>query len=161
MGKLIKKFSDGSTLEYDWGIFDDWCVYLTKAGAMRYAPKDVEYFTRLHQLSSSHSAKKIYEDFVEVYNRTTKKIDNAVLALITDISRKYGSDELEVDVLLSIIYAGMVAEENKENAILGKRIKRLGMHQVLIQNITPATAAHFSKGKKWRVLDVECKNRGF
>jgi hypothetical protein len=55
----------------------------------------------------------------------------------------------------------MIAEENKENAILGKRIKRLGMHQVLIENMKPEEAAVFSKGKKWKELHRLMKKRGF
>ena len=55
----------------------------------------------------------------------------------------------------------MIAEENKGNAILKKRIKRLGMHQVLLENYTPEHAANFSKGKKWKDLDKLMKQKGF
>lgn len=34
-------------------------------------------------------------------------------------------------IVFTIIYLGMVAEENKLGTKLGKRIKRLGIHQVL------------------------------
>ena len=30
MGQCIRKFSDGSSLEYDNGSFDCWCVYIIK-----------------------------------------------------------------------------------------------------------------------------------
>ncbi len=55
----------------------------------------------------------------------------------------------------------MIEEENKQFAILKKRIKRLGMHQILIDNLDPEVAANFSKGKKWRELDNLMKLRGF
>lgn len=55
----------------------------------------------------------------------------------------------------------MIAEENKLNAILKKRIKRLGMYQVLVQNYPPSVAANYSKGKKWRELDALMVHYGF
>jgi hypothetical protein len=55
----------------------------------------------------------------------------------------------------------MIAEENKDKAILKKFIKRLGVHQVLIEKHDPVLAANYSKGKKWQVLKLECESRGF
>ena len=55
----------------------------------------------------------------------------------------------------------MIAEENKANTKLGKKIKRLGVHQILIENITPNISANYSKGMKWREIEKECKERGF
>jgi hypothetical protein len=55
----------------------------------------------------------------------------------------------------------MVAEENKTNTKLGKKIKRLGVHQILIENMKPEIAANFSKGMKWQEISNECKIRGF
>ncbi len=80
---------------------------------------------------------------------------------ITEVTSDYGNDSLEMDILFTIIYAGMVAEENKANMVLKKRIKRLGMHQSLIENTPADYAANFSKGKKWRELDTLCRQRGF
>ena len=57
--------------------------------------------------------------------------------------------------------AGMIAEENKVNMILKKRIKRLGVYQVLMDNFPPSEAANFSKGKGWRELDSIMKAKGF
>jgi hypothetical protein len=50
MRTTIKEFSDGTKLEFDKGKFDDWCVYLLQGS--RTAPKDIEYFGRLQQLSA-------------------------------------------------------------------------------------------------------------
>jgi hypothetical protein len=55
----------------------------------------------------------------------------------------------------------MIAEENKANAILKKRVKRLGVHQVLVLGMPPSEAAKFSNGKKWRDLDAIMKSNGF
>ncbi|WP_287129575.1 DUF7004 family protein [Candidatus Cyanaurora vandensis] len=55
----------------------------------------------------------------------------------------------------------MVAEENKKFTKLGKRVKHLGVYQILIEGMPAHQAANFSKGKKWREIATDCKNRGF
>lgn len=159
--ELIQTFLDGSVLTFDKGTFDEWCVYLQHPAQPKYAPTDLQYFTRLQQLGDIHGHKKIYEDFIAFYTLTSKNIDTRVLSQIRQISATYKSDALEIEILFTILYAGMIAEENKQFAILKKRIKRLGMHQLLIDKVTPETAANFSKGKKWHELDHICKTKGF
>ena len=61
----------------------------------------------------------------------------------------------------SIIYMGMVAEENKAFTKLGKRVKRLGVHQVLVDKLNYNDAASFSRGKKWYDISEECNQKGF
>ena len=157
---VIKKFSDGSVLEYDSGRFDDWCVYLTRPNATRHAPLDINYFTRLQQLALVHSSNKIYNDFVNIYDNTNGQIDENVLNDIGTLSQEYNNDALEIEII-TIVYMGMVAEENKKYTKLGKRIKRLGIHQILIENMNPRIASNFSRGMRWRDIAQECFNRGF
>lgn len=147
---LIQTFSDGSTLTFDDGAFDSWCVYLKRPNQPRYAPTDVQYFSRLQQLGEIYSHSKIYDDFVVFYTPTSKEINPDVLSKIQQISTFYGDDALEVEIIFTIIYAGMIAEENKRFAILKKRIKRLGMHQTLVDRLEPELAANFSRGKSGR-----------
>lgn len=161
MSQLINSFSNGGFIEFDSGSFDNWCVILTKPGGERFAPADLQYFSRLNKLSEIYGAQKIYDDFVVIFNRTTKLIDPQVLELISAISRFYKDDSLEMEIWLNVLYAGMIAEENKANAILKKRIKRLGIHQVLIDGISPEEAVVFSKGKKWKELDRLMVSKGF
>lgn len=161
MPAFIKNVRNRNLIEFDKGTFDEWCVYLTRPGQMRYAPRDTEYFSRIKQLGDRHSSQKIYTDFLKFYTLANKSIDKNILILITNIANTYCNDAEEMDVWFSVIYAGMVAEENKAFAVLKKRIKRLGMHQILIENLDAGYAANFSKGKKWRELDVLMKQRGF
>lgn len=158
---LIQTFSDGSTLTFDKGAFDNWCVYLKRPNQTRYAPKDEQYFSDLNQLGLTYGHEKIYNDFVTYYTVTSANIDIQVLSLIQELSQTYNNHSAEIEILFTIIYAGMVAEENKEFAILKKRIKRLGMHQTLIEKMEAKEAASYSKGKGWRELDELCKNKGF
>lgn len=158
--KKIKEFPDGSVLVFDKGRFDNWCVYI-KQGLKRIPPRDTEYFRRFKELSMRYGAKTIYEDYISIYSITTSELREDVLTAIAEISSRYSEDCGEVEKLFTILYAGMVAEENKENAVLKKRVKRLGMHQTLIEGLDPEAAANFSKSKPWRELDKECKKRGF
>ena len=158
---LIQTFSDDSQLFFDKGSFDDWCVYFKNTDKTVYAPTDIEYFTRLVELAEKYGPKKLYSHFLQFYRITTNQIDSRILHLINELARLYSEDRLEIEILFTILYAGMVAEENKANARLKKRIKRLGLHQVLIENMDPEMAANFSKGKKWQELDEICKLKGF
>ncbi len=145
---------------YDKGSFDNWCVYIRKAGSY-YAPKDTEYFARLRQLSENHTATKIYEDFIRIFHQTTSEINSETLSLIESLSKNYRDDATEVRLWFTVIYAGMVAEENKANKILGKRIKRLGVYQVLILQRSPEHAANYGRGRKWKYLDEIMQVYGF
>jgi hypothetical protein len=161
MTRLIKQFTDGSYLKYDSGKFDDWCIYLVQPNGSSTAPLDVNYFSQFQSFAKKYGARKIYDDFVTIYDQTDQQLNPKLLSQITALAENYRTDALQLDKLFSIIYAGMVAEENKQNAVLKKRIKRLGMHQLLIENQSPEYAANFSRGKKWRVLDEECHLHGF
>ena len=161
MGKLIKKFRDESFLEFDQGNFDAWCIYLQNPDGTRYAPKDTEYFAAFQRLSVAYGSPKIYGDFIEVYFQAGKQIEEKTLKLIEKLSATYGENAREVEVLLTIGYAGMVAEENKKFKVLGKKLKRLGMHQILFDKLTPEQAASFSKGKKVQEIRQEFRKRGF
>ncbi len=148
-------------VEFDKGSFDEWCVYLTRKNQPRYAPKDLEYFTELKRLGKKYGNHRIYDDFVTIYKPTNSIINKEILAQITNIASTYEEDQILMDIWFTVIYAGMVAEENKQYAVLKKRVKRLGMHQLLVNNATPGFAANFSKGKKWRDLDLVMKKYGF
>lgn len=160
MPQFLNKCSNGFTLQFDKGCFDNWCVYVTNENK-RFAPADIQYFARLKELSLVYRPETIYDDFVVIYNRTTKAVDTNVFELIKALSQNYNKDASETELWFNVLYAGMIAEENKENAILKKRIKRLGMYQLLMANFSPKEAANFSKGKKWRELDKIMSSYGF
>lgn len=161
MARTIKIFKDGSILEYGRGSFDDWCVYLTRPSSPKYAPRDKQYFSDVKQYAAKYSLAKVYSDFVAIYDVTGNQIEQGILNLIEQISSYYQDNSLEIEIIFAILYAGMVAEENKQNKRLGKRIKRLGLHQVLFDSMSPAHSATFSRGKNWREIAAECQKRGF
>lgn len=165
MSEEIKRFSDGSILEYGPGKFDKWCVYLTRPGKNRAPPTDSEYFDDLVQLGTTYTNQTVYLDFEQLYIlvRKARNISPTGHKLIESFSEKYGPDALRFEILFTILYAAMVAEEQKANTKLGAKIKRLGVHQILMDSppLDVITAASFSRGMGWREIEAECKKRGF
>lgn len=161
MGQLIKSFSDGSFLEYDRGSFDDWCVYLTNCNGVRKPPRDVDYFSQLKQFADKYGINQIYSDYVRVYDLTGKQVEETSLTAISGIAASYGNDALEMDVIFSILYMAMIAEEQKRFTRLGKRIKRLGIYKLLFENCSVSEAANFMRGMGWQKIAKLCEERGF
>lgn len=149
--------SDETKLYFGRGKFDDWCIYVEgKDGTIDY-PLDSWYFDELQKLGYS---KEIYDDFCLIYNITTKNLSPIVALVCKSLAVNHKDWQL-LELIYTILYMGMIAEENKENAILGKRIKRLGMYQTLIEGLPAEVSANFSRGMKWQDLDKECASRGF
>ena len=158
--RLLKQFSDGSRVEFGFGSFDEWCVFVTRPPAPRQAPRDTDYFAELKILHTRFP--RLHCDFVQVFERTGRAVDATALEHITELAAHYpAAERLQIDLLLTTLYAAMIAEESRAHAPLGKRIKRLGVHQVLVENVPVAVAANFSRGKPWRELAAECERRGF
>ncbi|MBK1442200.1 hypothetical protein JHJ32_19545 [Parapedobacter sp. ISTM3] len=148
-------------MEFGKGRIDEWCVFLTRADGNRYAPLDREYFSILLAWARKYGADRVYNDFVSIYNRTSNQLDPVCLMLIKKLAARYGEDSEEVELWFTVLYYGMIAEENKRNTKLGKRIKRLGIYQLFYEGLDPAIAADFSKGKTWKQLDKLMLAYGF
>ena len=160
---IITNLNDGTVIERDKGSFDDYCVYVTRPNEKRYAPRDTEYFCFFIEKAKHYSPQKIYEDYVSIYNKTSSIINQSVIDEIkNNICYNYEQkDQLEFALWYIVIYLGMVAEENKRYAVLKKRIKRLGMYQILFDGMTAYEAANFSRGRKVAELDPLCREKGF
>lgn len=158
----VKTFKDGSFVYYDRGNFDDYCVNLKRNNQSVFAPRDYVYFQFFIDKAKVYGADKIYNDFCLIYNLTSDSVSNTILEKITTLSQSYNTeDQLDFDIWFTVIYMGMVAEEKKERAILKKKIKRLGFHQIMFDGFTANQAANFSRGKNFRDLLAECQKRGF
>jgi hypothetical protein len=162
MGTLVKNLSDSRQVIFDTGGFDDWCVYILESNGYRKAPRDIEYFADFQQISNHYPQDKVYQDFIAIYDRTTNEISPKTLDTIDERVNTYQPEHQKLmEQWLSVIYAGMIAEENKAGTKLKKRVKRLGMYQVLVLKMNPTEAASFSKGKTWRELDAIMKGYDF
>lgn len=151
--QLVQQFEDGTEVYFDRGKFDDWCVYLTETNSGRKPPLDTEYFSFFQEIAKTYGRAMVYGHFKKIFDLTTEKIDRATLDCIREISLEYKDDvRLDVHKNFVVIYAGMIAEENKEHAILKKKIKRIGFYQAIVSKMSADDAANFSKGKGWREL---------
>lgn len=136
------------------------CIYKYKWDIK--SSKRYTLFLCFKKLSVEFGSHKIYNDFLFIYKNTNKTINYDILiTLIDNISNTYNSYSLIINKCFSIIYLGMIAEENKLYTKLGKRIKRLGIHKLLFENYEPENAANFMKGKTWKEIDFICKQYNF
>ena len=115
MGTRIIDFSDESYLEFAVGRFDAYCVYMCDGNGSRTAPADPEYFADLLEIAKNHGSEKIWGDSVEVYGLTTHELNSHVYEYISTAVDEYNPDQLLVEKTLFVLYAGMVAENNKIN----------------------------------------------
>ena len=162
MATLIKTLRKGRQVIFDSGSFDAWCVYVVESNGNRNAPRDSKYFSDLQFIARKYPDNKVYDDFVKIYDLTSTTIESKVLSLIDEIVETYNEeDKVIIEQWFSVIYGGMIAEERKAGAVLKKRIKRLGMYQVLIQNMNPNDAANYSKGKRITELSPLMQSFGF
>ena len=109
-------------------------------------PRDVDYFSTLLEFSNRFGVEKVYNDFVEVFNRTASEPDPGVFKYIEQLAEAYEGDALQAYKTYSILYVAMIAEECRAGTKLGRRVKRLGVHQILFDGFDVVNAANFSKG---------------
>lgn len=161
MTKLVKELKNSKKVVFETGSFDEWCVYIVNK-SNKNALTDAQCFTFLKTMASTYTAEKVYNDFVKIYDNTGSDIDTEALVIIDSIVETYKpNDRNDVEEFFTFLYAAMISEENKENTKLGKRIKRLGVYQAIMENFTANDAANFSKGKKWKELDKIMQEKGF
>lgn len=162
--RLLKEFLDGSRVLFDpeKGSFDEFYVYVERPDSCgTRLTEDRESFSMLKRMGDKYGNQTVYDDFVGIYKKTGREWKEEVSKEITEISKKYAPMETDVDVLFSALYAMMIAEENKINAPNKKRVKRLGVHQVLMEGMGAEEAADFSRGRTASWIGEECKKRGF
>lgn len=161
INRPIRTFSNGESLVFDTGAFDDWCTYRCKSDGTRNPPRDTDYFSTLAELGNTYGRQRLYSDLRKIFILTGKDIDKKVLNYISLVSEEYLEDRLTVEILFTILYAAFISEENKANTKLGKRIKFLGIHQILIEGKESEATANFSRGMGWREISKLCEERGF
>lgn len=157
--ELVKRFTPDIALYFVEGDFDRWCIHIEHPHYPQ-RPKDSWYFQRLKDYAETMGIVTVYDDFVSYYNETSNRVENYILDIIEELSKKY-PDPLEAELTHVILYMGMIAEENKQFAVLKSRIKRLGVHHALIEGQSAETAANASRGFHWLDLNEMCLERGF
>lgn len=151
--RLLSTLTDSSKVYFTKGSFDAFLVKVTRPDGSTFMPRDDEFFTLVKDFASRFTAETVWYYLLGVSTSITAH------SRVSDF--KIPECFIEYEYLICYMIAAMIAEENKANAIIGKRMKLLGLHQVLMDGFTCHTAANWSKGKPWREIDAECKRRGF
>jgi len=148
----------GYKIYFGRGKFDDWCVFYNDTDDKKFIPLDKHYFQWILDLSKKYGVEQVYNDFLKVYDAADEIFDeDECISLCTEIDKNYEEGTTHWWV---IYYMTMVAECKKENAILKKRIKHLGVYNVLFDGYDVDYVTKYMRGKGWRYLDKLMKERG-
>lgn len=165
--RVISTFADNSYLSYAQGSKDRWCVYYTAPPNPPIPLLDRQYFQILLELAEEYGAEPVYADFVSIYDRTTDEVDELVLADIQGtVAAHYPNDLLRAAKVFTTLYMAMVSEfyyitPSGRPSRLQKRVKRLGVYQILFTDMTVEQAANYSKGQNYNTLNTLCLQYGF
>ena len=148
----------GYKIYFGRGKFDDWCVFYNDTDDKKFIPLDKHYFQWILDLSKKYGVEQVYNDFLKVYEAADEIFDeDECLSLCTEVDKNYEEATTHWWV---IYYMTMVAECKKENAILKKRIKHLGVYNILFDGYDVDYVTKYMRGKGWRYLDKLMKERG-
>ena len=150
----------GYEFYFDEGKFDKFCVHcINHRTGKKWFALDKEYLSWIKRLSNRYNVDLVYSDFVRLYDFVQKDYDlEGVIGLIEELDSHYHNSTQKWWV---VFYMTMVAEENKDGAILGKRIKRLGVYNVLFDGYSVDYTAKYMNGMNWVKLDELMVCRGF
>lgn len=156
MKKLIT-FSDGSYLAFDKGKIDEFRVsFYDETDNLSHSPKDTEFLWFFKKLAEKgNNPREVFDELLAIAKQINKDTEISTVVL-----PHHAKDKSQIRYYYALI-AAMIAEENKEIHIVGKRVKLLGLHQVLLQDMHPKIAAKWSVGMPWKDIDKECKKWGF
>lgn len=96
------------------------------------------------------------EDVSERVNRSVEAMQATMSGFVAQLQNSQAESGEREKALIADI-----ANQVNNKAILKKYIKRLGVHQVLVELMPPNMAANYSRRKKWQELRLECEARGF
>ena len=160
--QLKVEFSNKQRIEFRQGKFDSWCVFIVDKNGSEKIPLDKELFEELKKFSSICGNLRIYSEILQVFTISGKDIEREVIKKIVEISNRHDAKNVEsIKILYTKYYYAFVAEENRARTVLGKRVKMLGIYQVLLENFSPEDAANFSKGMSGKTIADLCSVRGF
>lgn len=161
MLREIKRLRNGTVFSYGMGSYDEWCVYESNPEVRAKRVGDYDYFKKIRELGNIYEISDVFETFCSIYNRTTTEIDKDILKDISETCEQYEDDYDKAEYAFCLLYLSMVSEMNKEYSRLGKRVKGLGIHQLLFQKMKIHDIANFTRGKKWFEIAAICEQYGF
>ena len=144
-----------------WGDIDGWGVLSLKLcddGIWRVGkPFDKDYFKILAHLCRKYG-QKVVDDIWSIYHRMPRfrmVIDESMVDYISEICKHYrGVDQALARFAFFHTYFGFVAEDNKDNAYIGRLIKMKAILDFLIGGMSiDAAIAYTNKNQtNWRLI---------
>lgn len=161
---MVVMIDGGKTCIYfDEGVYDGYCVYINGRGHWQYAPTDDVYFEWIKGLAHRYGTQQVWGDFCCVYEIAGNEVcQKEILNLVSNIDMHYNEDTI---LWWIVFYMTMIAENNKKGARLKKRIKRLGVYNILfdeydINYVTTYMQKPEGATDWWKYLDKLMKERG-
>ena len=153
---------DDVSIYFGEGRFDKYCVYVNDKNRFRYAMTDDEYFEWILNLSKRYGVSQVWDDFCSVYDiismdANVKPDVNEAMLTVADIDMHYNEETVKWWL---VFYMTMVAECKKRNAILKKRIKKLGVYNLFFDGYDIPYVITYMRGMHWKELDKLMKERG-
>lgn len=151
------------SIYFSEGSFDNYCVYVNEVPSVfRHAMKDKEYFNWILLLSKQYGVNQVWDDFCDIYDNVSMNPDDKVnpkeiMLKVVNIDMHYTEDTIKWWL---VFYMTMVAECKKKYAILKKRIKKLGVYNVLIDGWNINYVVEYMKNMHWTELNELMKERG-
>lgn len=154
----------GETIFFGRGDFDDWAAFSGKIDPatgllMAARPKDTYYFEILSLLAPIFGNDVLFEDIKKIFDHCGNRIEFELLKYIQARAFYYGFYHDDALNAFLHIYYGMVAENNKDNTVLGASIKMLGVHRLLKESIPVDIAATEFCGQAWHIVQRNCAGR--
>lgn len=151
-------FKDDTYIRFGNGSIDNYAVIYVKNRKSNFY-KDRCYFKKIKKLANKYGVEKVWVDFEKIADVVKYRIDVKDIALIEKISMSYDKS-FKVFKLFCYLYMTMIAEECKANAILGKDIKRLGIYNILFDNMSILKVTTYMKGVDYKTLRKEMIEKG-
>ena len=142
---------------FDEGKFDEWCVYCRRPDGS--FALDKQYLYWIKKMSQRYGKDRVYNDFLKIYDIARYDYDfTEGLNVIKEVSDGY---PVCTEQWWCVFYMTMIAECRKEGTILNKRIKRLGVYNVIFDGYGSGYTANYMKKLHWWELDELMRERGF
>lgn len=156
---------------FDYGNFDEWCVHCKKPNGKMWFAYDREYLAWIRNMARFHGKEKVYNDFIKIYDMAKYDFNmKDAYSVIREVDSHYpykknrkrdDNDKRSAEQWWTYFWMTMVAEERKENAIVGKRIKRLAVYNLLFDEYKLSYVLKYMVNMDWQKLDEYCYERGF
>jgi len=185
--KYIMEFPDERLIWFQMGNINNWFVNtsrypepekITPSETMNF-DKDVQMLSWLLKMQDDYGS-IVMAHIRTIYNLVKTRFEMSPVSplqtdwdLVMELAGFYEkTDVKKVSHIFGYVYYAMISEENYENTKLGKKLKLLGIHQVLLEGMKPEDAACWSKcdstailaggpnKRKYVRLLAECKIRG-